>query len=67
MSSGKGFRSLSGSSIQRRGKRRLWKEIHESNPGFDSAFKIGVTPDGRSYAYSWNRNLSELYLVDGLM
>jgi Tol biopolymer transport system component len=48
------------------GKRRLWKEIHESNPGFDTAFKIRVSPDGRSYAYSWNRNLSELYVVDGL-
>lgn len=48
------------------GRRRLWKEIHRSNPGFDAAVLVRVTPDGRSYAYSWNRNLSELYLVDGL-
>ncbi len=48
------------------GERRLWKEIHQSNQGFDTAVIVRMTPDGRSYAYSWNRNLSELYLVDGL-
>jgi hypothetical protein len=25
-----------------------------------------VTPDGRSYAYSWHRALSDLFLVEGL-
>jgi hypothetical protein len=27
---------------------------------------VAVSPDGKSYAYSFMRNLSELYLIDGL-
>jgi hypothetical protein len=27
---------------------------------------IRVTPDGKSYAYSYQRNLADLYVVEGL-
>jgi hypothetical protein len=34
--------------------------------GFRRAFGLRVTPDLKSYGYSYARLLSELYLVDGL-
>jgi hypothetical protein len=34
--------------------------------GVTSLESILLTPDGRSYAYSYHNNLSDLYLVDGL-
>jgi len=50
------------------GRRELWREIRPPDP--TALMVVGqtflVTPDGRSYAYSWHRALSDLYLVDGL-
>ncbi len=34
--------------------------------GVNSLAPILHTPDGKSYVYSYRRELSELYLVDGL-
>ncbi|HEY3124724.1 MAG TPA: protein kinase, partial [Thermoanaerobaculia bacterium] len=49
------------------GRRQLWKELAPSDPsGVDEIPLISITPDGRSYVYSYNRELSDLYLVEGL-
>jgi hypothetical protein len=37
-----------------------------SPPGSGARQAIRVTPDGKYYAYSFIRSLSDLYLVDGL-
>lgn len=53
----------------RTGERRLWKTFVPPDPaGVENSFGEWVvpTPDGRSYSYSYMRNLSELYLVDGV-
>ncbi len=31
-----------------------------------SIARIALTPDGKSYAYAYYRNLSDLYVVEGL-
>jgi len=44
-----------------------WKEITCSDPtGILQIYTFALTPDGRSYAYTYIRALSELYLGDGL-
>ena len=49
------------------GRRRLWKEIPISDPnGLDGNVVVVMTPNGRSYAYSFFRGMAELYLVEGL-
>jgi Tol biopolymer transport system component len=49
------------------GRRELWKSLRPADPaGVLSVTKAAVTPDGRSYAYSYRRVLSDLYLVEGL-
>ena len=52
------------------GARALWKRIAPSDPAGAriSAFNgfFSVTPDGRTYAYSYSRTLSTLYAVEGL-
>jgi Tol biopolymer transport system component len=49
------------------GRRRLWKEIPISDPtGLDGNVAVVMTPDGRSYAYSFFRGMAELYLAEGL-
>jgi hypothetical protein len=49
------------------GRREL---LHELVPpdlaGFAPLPYLAVSADGKSYAYSFNRNLSELYLIEGL-
>jgi eukaryotic-like serine/threonine-protein kinase len=47
------------------GKRELWKELEPYDPD-GSATAIRLTPDGRYYAYSYVRDESDLYLVEGL-
>ncbi|HLG56823.1 MAG TPA: protein kinase [Vicinamibacterales bacterium] len=50
------------------GARRLWREIVPPDAaGIMNVFALMVTPDGRSYAYSWHRALSDLFLVEGLI
>ncbi len=50
-----------------RGSRRLWKRIEMHDPtGLDGNVVVLMTPDARTYAYSFFRMASELYLVEGL-
>jgi Tol biopolymer transport system component len=48
------------------GKRELWKEIGPADPVGAQMVGIAITPDGKSYAYSYQRDTSNLYLVNGL-
>jgi Tol biopolymer transport system component len=49
------------------GKRELFKEIVPADPaGAQSIPSIRFSADGKSYAYSLGRQLSDLYVVDGL-
>ncbi len=48
------------------GRRTLWKEIVPSGPSGATIGRILLTPDGKSYAYGLHRDLSRLYLVEGL-
>ncbi len=49
------------------GKRELWKEITPADPaGAQAIFTTHFSADGKSYAYSVHRVLSDLYVVDGL-
>ena len=49
------------------GEKKLWKEIAPADrAGIHGLPQIAVTPDGRTYAYSYARFLDDLYLVDGL-
>jgi hypothetical protein len=49
------------------GKRELWKEIAPSDrAGVEAGFTLQITPDGKYYAYSFQRLLSDLYLIEGL-
>ncbi|HYY95692.1 MAG TPA: winged helix-turn-helix domain-containing protein [Pyrinomonadaceae bacterium] len=49
------------------GRRELWREVSPADPtGLLSLTPPRVTPDGRAYAYTYFRILSDLYLVDGL-
>jgi eukaryotic-like serine/threonine-protein kinase len=49
------------------GRKTLWREIAPSDPADVARIRnIRIRPDGRAYAYSFVRSLSELYLVEGL-
>ncbi len=49
------------------GRKELWKELMPADAaGLNTINRVVVTPDGRAYAYSYIRNLSNLYLVEGL-
>ena len=49
------------------GKRELWKElIPEDSAGAVLMGNVRITPDGRSYAYIYLRELSDLYVAEGL-
>ena len=49
------------------GRRSLWKEIVPPDPaGFWGITSFFVADDGRSYVYSYQRTLADLYLVSGL-
>jgi Tol biopolymer transport system component len=48
-------------------KRELWKEIVPADPaGVQTIPVVKFSADGKSYAYSTGRILSDLYVVDGL-
>jgi hypothetical protein len=51
------------------GKRDVWRTFQPTDPTgimhLNLLFLV-VTPDGRSYGYTWHRAISDLYLVDGL-
>ncbi len=44
----------------------LWKEILPPDLAGIGYLGFGMTPDGRSWAYSYGRHLATLYLVEGL-
>jgi Tol biopolymer transport system component len=49
------------------GRWELWKEIAPAETaGASVGAVVFMTPDGKSYAYGISRNLSQLYLVEGL-
>ncbi len=49
------------------GKRTPWMELMPSDPaGVIRIPVIAMTPDGRTYAYSFTRELSDLYRIRGL-
>ncbi|MBI3664901.1 MAG: protein kinase [Acidobacteria bacterium] len=49
------------------GKKELWKQFMPADhAGVDNLSPILVTPDGKAYAYTYSRALSDLYLVEGV-
>ena len=49
------------------GQRQPWKELGPSDPtGAPRVGVITVSPDGRVYAYTYNRSDSDLFLVSGV-
>jgi hypothetical protein len=49
------------------GRRDLWKEFAPSDPaGIVEVQAIVMTPDAASYAYTYIRILSTLYVAEGL-
>jgi hypothetical protein len=49
------------------GRRELWMNLSPADrTGLDSTSSLRLTPDGKSYAYSYERFISKLYLVSGL-
>ena len=49
------------------GRREPWKELAPADlAGVAGVTNIVLTPDARSYAYTYVRRLSNLYLVEGL-
>ncbi len=49
------------------GKRELWKELTPPDPaGISSLSPPAIASDGKTYAYSYNRILSDLFLAEGL-
>jgi serine/threonine protein kinase/Tol biopolymer transport system component len=49
------------------GRRGLWKEYIPADPVRAAQFlPLALTPDGKSYAYTYARNFYDLYLVKGL-
>jgi eukaryotic-like serine/threonine-protein kinase len=49
------------------GEKEIWKDLPPEGPsGVGLVDAIQITPDGRSYAYSYSRRLLDLYLIEGL-
>jgi hypothetical protein len=49
------------------GKRELWKTLMPADAaGISSITRVCPTSDGKSYAYTYFRTLSDLYLVEGM-
>jgi serine/threonine protein kinase/Tol biopolymer transport system component len=49
------------------GKRELWRELMPVDPaGVERISNVVVTPDGKYYAYTFARQLSDLFVVAGL-
>jgi hypothetical protein len=49
------------------GHRELWREIKPADSaGVGDISGVRLTADGKSYAYSYVQELSELHLVEGL-
>jgi len=51
----------------RSGRKEIWKQLTPADPaGITDVGSLAVAPDGKSYAYSYNRSLADLYVVEGL-
>jgi Tol biopolymer transport system component/predicted Ser/Thr protein kinase len=51
----------------RTGNRTLWKELRPPDPsGVEQMGPVIITPDEKSYVYSYRRGLDELYLATGM-
>ena len=49
------------------GKRELWKELTPPDPaGISNVSQPAIANDGKTYAYSYNRILSDLFLANGV-
>jgi eukaryotic-like serine/threonine-protein kinase len=49
------------------GRRSLWKEVRSTEPaGLFGIDTVRITPDGSSYAYTFESGLGTLYVVEGL-
>jgi Tol biopolymer transport system component len=48
------------------GRRELWKEYVPDSSQTAGGIPLAMTPDGKTYAYTYIRNFSDLYLVKGL-
>ena len=49
------------------GKRELWRELTPPDPaGISTISPPRIAPDGKAYVYSYNRILSDLFLVEGV-
>jgi hypothetical protein len=48
------------------GRKELWKELRTPDPVGVQIIQAVLTPDGKSYAYSFQRDISTLYLAEGL-
>lgn len=48
------------------GRRELWRSLKPADPAGVRRLTALVSADGRAYAYSYMRSLSDLYLVEGL-
>ena len=50
----------------RTGKKILWKEVQPSDPAGFGLYNLVVSPDGKSYFYTYERELFTLFLAKGL-
>jgi hypothetical protein len=49
------------------GKRAVWKQLVPADAaGVDAVGGLHITPDAKSFVYSYPRTLSDLYVVEGL-
>jgi dipeptidyl aminopeptidase/acylaminoacyl peptidase len=48
------------------GRREFWKEIAPADRSGVAGVTVKLTPDGKSYAYWYLRELSDLFVVEGL-
>jgi hypothetical protein len=49
------------------GQRQVWREFHAADPaGVIFLTPTAMTPDGSSYAYTYLKMQSQLFVVDGL-
>ncbi len=48
------------------GRHQLWKEITPPDPVGVHYIGPDITPDGKTYAYAYNRTLTDLYVIEGL-
>ena len=48
------------------GRKETWRELRTPDPVGVQIGEIVMTPDGTAYAYSFERNISTLYLAKGL-